>query len=154
MKLLKTIILLSFFSWSAISAAEGLKLTDSNHELWITGTLISYHTDRSSHYNEFNPGIGLEYKLSNKFKFVLGEYKNSIRRQSEYIGITYVPFEIKGVKIGFTMGLVSGYSDSIAPMILPVVGIEGQKVGINLIILPPKILSTGVIGLQLKYKWK
>lgn len=120
---------------------------------WVVATVRSYHSERDG-YNERNYGLGIEHELTERTRFVAGQYRNSLFRNSIYSGLTYcaVPFAYGCAAV--MTGFVSGYSKDervFYPAVLPILAIERGGYGGNLMVL--KTHDAGwVLGLQLKAK--
>ena len=121
-------------------------------DTWIVTTVASYHPGGGD-YNERNLGLGLEHG-GEKFRIVGGGYRNSFYRDSYYIGMTAGMMKLGPVKIGLMAGGVTGYEDTVEPVLMPFMAIEGKQVGANLGIMPAKDGGVTVIGLQIKFRWK
>lgn len=124
--------------------------------LWLTAAVTSYHMDRGAHYNERNYGVGGEYQFSSDFAIVAGEYKNSFFNKSKYYGVLYTPFSAGPFKAGVLAGEITGYilKDPRAPgpIVVPTIVWEGERLGVNMIFVPPIGNGTGVFGFQLKVR--
>lgn len=130
----------------------GLAFADT----WIDFSVSSYHFDRSVDHQERNWGIGLEQSITKEVNFVIGSYNNSEYLRSHYIGISYLPLQYNGVKLGFVAGMVDGYPNlqngHYGPLAAPLLSYEYGKVGFNIIVIPPVDKTIGVIGMQIKFK--
>ncbi len=71
--------------------------------------LLTYHADRNAEYDEVNPGI-----YTNCNGYTAGVYHNSEGRQSAYVGYTY-----SYKRVAVTTGMVYGYRNGPAPIIIP-----------------------------------
>lgn len=138
------------------AAAAGLTLATSAiaADTFLTIPGISYHLQRHRGYNEINTGIGLEHELSADWRLGGGVYRNSIRKDSYYAGAIYTPYTIYGVKIGTSLGIVTGYGNPL-PMALPTLIYEGREYGVNVVLVPPiaAAAKSGVIGMQMKWRF-
>lgn len=129
----------------------------SKSELWINPGLYSYHFDRNKDFNSVNYGFGAEYRFSSVASLTAGIYRNSYYHRSGYIGAYWQPIAIGPVKLGAVAGVFDGYSNTNNggwfPAALPAFTIEGEKVGLNLLVIPtiPNRIS-GSLSLQLKVK--
>ena len=83
----------------------------------VDANLHAYHFDRQAvkdyHFNENNLGLGLEVS-NDVFSFRIGQYHNSIWRNSTYLLFGYTPFQFDitskdRVNLGPIGGVVSGY---------------------------------------------
>lgn len=86
--------------------------------------LGTYHVDRNAGYNEFNPGV-----YANCNGFTAGHYRNSINKDSNYLGYTYT-----SGRFSITSGVVSGYKNTTMPMIIPSVKVSKH---LRILVLPP-----------------
>ena len=68
--------------------SEGNESILEDGRLFVQLNLASYHPDEDSDddFNEFNPGIGLEYHMENYF-LAAGFFENSIDKFSTYWGV-------------------------------------------------------------------
>lgn len=118
------------------------------HEFWDNGQLRPF--------NEFNPGLGLEYKLSKHFHASAGTYKNSIYRQSFYAGIGIETDGSKPLGAGIELGGITGYAElPVIPSAIPYLrfGSQDGRVNFKLLGIPPiKNLTPAVLGLQMRVK--
>jgi len=122
-------------------------------DLWLVGTAASYHFDRSKIRNERNPGIGVEYGLTNAPRIVVGYYKNSQWGTSHYAGGIWTPLKWGPAKMGAMYGVIDGYTPrngGYIPMVIPLATIEGNRFGINVLYAPTIRDLPGAVGLQLK----
>ncbi|MGE0073443.1 MAG: hypothetical protein AB7S55_10350 [Thiomonas sp.] len=114
-------------------------------------------------FNDFNPGLGLEWPVTTIATAMTGAYRNSYDRPSFYSALAVTPWawrlEPGGwrwlVRPGLMLGLVSGYSrdeNPVAPLfgagLLQIRDVQ-TDIGINLIGLPRMDGQAGFIGLQL-----
>lgn len=137
----------------------------SDGKWWLVATLASKHVNVNDalveeEFNERNPGIGVEYHHSRDVILMAGEYKNSVSRTSWYAVAGYTPIHIGFVSIGAAGGLISGYpaynDGNPAPAAVGLVRAEGERIGANLILIPPikaKFYTPLTIGLQAKYRF-
>ena len=116
--------------------------------LWINPGLYSYHFDQNKDFNSVNYGLGLEYQFSSVASLTVGTYRNSYYQTSNYIGAYWLPLAVGPLHIGVVAGGFNGYANTQNggwfPAVLPVVSIEGEWVGLNLIIIPS--ISNRVAG--------
>lgn len=126
-------------------------------DLYGAVTVHSYHVDRQAKYNEKNYGVGLEYQFDRTFALAAGEYKNSFRVKSTYYGMAYTPFTEGQWKAGVLVLAINGYDMQNArryiPVAVPLIVRESERVGWNIVFVPPVGNGTGVLGLQAKFKF-
>lgn len=137
--------------------------------LWVDAMVGSYHinADRSTHFEEFNPGIGAECYFTPEWAATAGYFHNSLSRPSFYGGAVWAPeFAHWGwFRIAAMGGLISGYdygrwgighNRSVGPVLAPIVMTDFGRVGANFILIPPisseKLPFT--IGFQLRVRFK
>jgi hypothetical protein len=121
--------------------------SSANAETWVSVMGASYHTDRAAGYNETNPGIGIE-QGDKYFRAVLGYYRNSLNRDTFYLGVSQTPFHAGGFSFGYTAGLASGYPHQAPLFVGALVMYERSGYGVNLIAAPA--LPGTVFTIQLK----
>jgi len=120
----------------------------------------SYHTRSWARreLNQDNPGLGIEYQFSPDWSAAGGFYKNSYRRETDYMLGVWTPLHIDlpgglTASAGLAAGLVSGYRRSEVPTeplaagaVLRLRTISGF--GLNLLAVPNSQSGSGFIGLQ------
>ena len=110
-------------------------------------TVGSYHSRNAGKYNAFNPGIGVEQNINDRWKLAGGYYYNSNRKDSWYAGAIYTRWQIGEVRIGTSLGLVTGYGKDALPMLAPMV----MWRNLNFMVVPPVGKdAVAVVGLQIK----
>jgi hypothetical protein len=139
--------------------ASPARAQDIAPQVWVNAGLLSYHLNRNNDYRERNWGLGAEAIVAPDHALLLGTYLNSENRRSHYFGYQWRPlhWQQQGIDVsaGVAVSAIDGYptmnsgSWFLAPM--PVLAIEGKRVGVNLILVPN--LSQGVaIAAQLKLR--
>ena len=78
-------------------------------EIWINPGFYSAHFDSNKGLENSNYGLGFEYPLSDVYRLTAGTFHNSDRRQSNYLGLYVLPFEVYGVRLGAVVGGFDGY---------------------------------------------
>ena len=158
--LISAIGLLLGISTSCIGETYGpveiIAPTEKN-TLWINPGLYSYHFDQSKDFNSVNYGIGVEYQFSSVASLTIGTYRNSYYQTSNYVGAYWQPLAIGPFHVGVVAGGFNGYSNTQNggwfPAVLPVISIEGDWVGLNLIIIPTiSNRVAGSLSFQMKVK--
>ena len=127
------------------------------NEVWLNPGLLSYHYDQSKNFNAVNYGFGAEYRFSSVASVTAGTFRNSNYQQSNYIGVYWQPIAIGPVNIGVVAGGFNGYPSNNNggwfPAVLPALTIEGQWVGLNLMLIPTiGDRVSGSLSFQLKFK--
>ena len=111
-------------------------LQNGDYYLDINGK--SKHLGTDEKFNEFNYGAGLTAEYGNNLA-TMGYYKNSLNNDSFYAGygmkkrFGYDPY----LDIGILAGGVTGYEDTITPLMLPLATIGLRNVGqLNMMYAP------------------
>lgn len=109
-------------------------------------------------FNEFNPGVGLEVQWHPRHALAAGYFRNSVDENSLYALYQYTPLQLgRHVRIGAMAGAVTGYpgynDGGIAPAGGLIAKLEGERVGVNLIVLPEiRNVTPTTLGLQFKVR--
>lgn len=129
----------------AVSAAMGA-CADARAETTIGVHAASWHS--APGYNNANPGL---YVVHNGW--TMGTYYNSVKRQSYYAGYTYShQLFHPSVQLGITVGGITGYRTSPAPLIAPSIRFAlGNEFGARLFYLP-RVKFTGAHVLHLTFE--
>jgi hypothetical protein len=135
------------------------KAQESAPQIWVNGGLLSYHFDRNKDYRERNWGLGAEVIFAPDHALTLGTFLNSENQRSHYLGYEWRPLHWQpwdvNVSAGVAFSLIDGYPTMnnegwfLAPM--PVLAIEGKRVGVNLILVP-NFNHGAALAAQLKLK--
>lgn len=133
-----------------------LASADTAAETYLTVSVASYHAERhrddgKGAYEQENLGFGLEHVLNDRWRLAAGIYRNSIRQDSGYVGVSYLPVEMWGARVGASVGMVSGYTGNLVPIFIPTVSLDG-RFGFNLLVMPPYDKNPAGLGLQLKIR--
>ena len=126
-------------------------------ELWVNPGFYSYHFQRDRHFDDTNPGLGVEYRFSTVASITAGRFHNSDRQMSSYAGVYYQPWAIGPLRLGAVVGGFNGYpkmrDGGWFLAAIPVVSVEYQRVGVNFAIVPTyKERLHGAFSVQLKFK--
>ena len=120
----------------AMVAAAPAALAD----VWVNPGFYSYHFDKSKDLNNNNRGFGVEATISKTYSLTAGVFENSDRQTSHYLGAYVMPFQMGALKAGVAMGAFDGYpkmrDGGWFPAVLPVMAIEGSRVGLNISYTP------------------
>jgi hypothetical protein len=125
--------------------------------VWITPGFYTFHFDRNRGLRDPNPGLGFEYSFDADVRLTAGRFLNSDNAYSNYLGVYYQPWRFGSVKLGAAVGLFNGYPNAYDggwfPALLPVASWEGEKLGVNLAIVPEiQNRLYGGVSVQLKYR--
>ena len=131
--------------------------TARRSQLWLATGFATYHFQSDKDLNGRNPGVGLEYRLSEASSLTAGRFFNSDRQHSRYVGMYYQPLAWAGVRFGGVVGGFDGYpkmrDGGWFPAIIPTATWEVRRVGINVAVVPTyKDRLHGGISVQLKFK--
>ncbi len=134
---------------------------------WADAMIGSYHLHPYKHFDDFNPGAGIECSVTPQWSATVGFYRNSLDRTSFYGGAIYTPefAHWSWVRVGLMGGLISGYNygeygigaaKRIGPVLAPAVITNWRRFGANFILIPPIPADNlpFTIGLQLKYRFR
>lgn len=126
-------------------------------EYWGVMTLGSYHVNPAEHYNENNLGLGVEYRRDALIA-TAGAYRNSAYKNSVYAMVGALPIEVGPFKMGGLVGIANGYplmnNGGIVPAAAGIIALEGERAGVNLVIIPGiKEKTPLTIAVQVKVKF-
>lgn len=158
----------TIFSWLVLFAATAgnahaapeFVFADSRplSELWVNPGMISYHYQRDKNLNDFNPGLGIEYRYSTVSSVTAGVFYNSDREYSRYAGVYWQPITFGRARLGIVAGGFDGYprmkNGGWFLAAIPVASIESGNVGLNFSLIPSyKDRLYGALSFQLKYRF-
>ena len=134
---------------------------------WADVMVGSYHIHPYRHFDDFNPGIGMECSVTPQWAAAFGYFRNSLNRPSFYGGAIYTPeFAHWGwFRLGAMGGIISGYNygniglgrnNRTGPVLAPVAITRFGRFGANFILIPPIHADNlpFTVGLQVKYKFR
>jgi len=122
-------------------------------DTWLSVGGVSAHACHTCGYNNSNPGLGLQHEVNKDLRLIGGVYYNSYHRATAYAGAAYQPLQYGMIRVGVMGGLVTNYSELQVPvMALPVVSIEGARIGVDILGFPSVGSRTGLITVNFKYK--
>lgn len=153
-------IVAGLFSASAHAESDDLiKIADAQpiSELWLNPGFLSYHWQRDQNLNGDNFGLGAEYRFSTVASFTVGEFRNSDRASSKYVGGYYQPIAIGPVRFGAALGAFNGYpkmkNGGWFLAAIPVASYDYERVGLNLSFVPSyKDRLYGALSFQFNFK--
>lgn len=151
--MLTLMVLVGFAMWTAFGFGIYKAIAA---ETWVTASIASYHFDRGRDYNERNWGAGIERTVSENVRLVAGAYRNSFSTTSAYAGAVYAPLRAGVLSAGVVGGLITGYERSVSIGFAPTVLLElpSYGVGLNALIVPRYGNSPGLVGIQMKVRWR
>jgi hypothetical protein len=130
-------------------------------EIWLNPGVYSYHFDRGKDLREQNLGVGAEVVLGDKHALAAGSFVNSNRRRSRYGAYEWRPLQWRpgGTKVsaGVAIGAFDGYPNyrggAWFPAVLPLVAIEGERLGVNFFVVPTIANRLdGAVAIQVKIR--
>ena len=131
-------------------------------QVWINPGIYSYHFDRDRDLRDRNFGFGVEVHTSPAYAWVAGRFMNSNSAHSTYAGLLWHPLEWQvapGLRIApaLGVGIADGYPNFrnggwfVTP--LPLLAIEGKRIGVNLAIVPTlRNRIQGALAVQVKLR--
>lgn len=133
--------------WIALAVAALYATKPHAADLFVTLPGASYHADRSQHWNEFNPGIGVE-----RDGWVSGYYRNSYHRNTWYVGHVWRPLELGNyVRAGVIVSAATGYRWPVVAM--PTVNVGTRDVSVDIVAAPAAGKTTsGFVAAQLRVR--
>lgn len=132
-----------------------------SRQVWLNPGTFSFHFDRNKNLREDNTGLGAELTLADDHVLTAGSFINSNRRRSNYGAYLWRPlhWQPAGIKLhgGIALGAFDGYPNyrngGWFPAALPVLAIEGDRVGANIFFVPTiKNRLDGAIAVQFKLR--
>ena len=98
-----------------------LTLVGQVQATWVDIHVGSKHFGTTTKYNEQNWGLGLSKEYGDNYVISIGAYKNSINNTSVYATGTVQTAKYNFIRLGLEAGLVTGYTDTVSPLIAPIV---------------------------------
>jgi len=130
-------------------------------QVWVNPGIYSYHFDRDKDFRSDNVGFGVEAALAPEHRALAGSFINSDRGRTRYVAWNWRPLNWKPGGVDVSAGLIAGAFDGYPryrngawfAAAMPVLSIEGDRVGVNLSIIPtiPDRLS-GAVAVQFKLR--
>jgi hypothetical protein len=129
--------------------------------VWISPGIYSQHFDTSKHLRDDNVGLSIEVDLAPDHAVIGGNYINSDRARTHYGAYEWRPlhWQVAGLELGagVALGAFDGYPNYhdggwfVAP--LPVLAVEGRRIGVNLILIPTiQNRLDGALAVQFKLR--
>ena len=134
---------------------------------WLSPGGVSYHNDRSKHFNEFNFGLAVEKAVDGDAAVQVGAYRDSFYEPAAFGAVLYRPFRYQPtdtlrVSLGGAAGVAFGYPDWIVhvghytramkflPFVFPLADFEfNGKFALMLSGLP--VGKNGLVFLEFKF---
>jgi len=132
---------------------------------WADFMIGSHHIHPYRHFDEFNPGVGVECSLAAQWAASAGYFRNSLDRPSFYAGAVYTPqYAHWGwFRLGAMGGVISGYNfgrfgvgskNRTGAVLAPTAITQFGRFGVNFILIPPirENHLPFTVGFQVKYR--
>jgi hypothetical protein len=117
---------------------------------WADVMVGSYHIRPYRHFDDFNPGVGVECSVTPQWAASFGYFRNSLDRPSFYGGA------MGGIISGYNYGQIGlGRNNRTGPVLAPTAITRFGRFGANFILIPP-IHSDNLpftVALQVKYRF-
>lgn len=134
---------------------------------WADFMIGSHHIHPDRHFDDFNPGVGLECSLNRRWAAAAGYFRNSLDRPSFYAGALFTPgfADWHWVRLGAMGGVITGYNygrfgvggdHRTGPLFAPVAITQFGRFGVNFILVPPirQNNTPFTLGFQAKFRFK
>jgi len=124
--------------------------------LFLQVNLASYHPNEDSEddFNEFNPGVGLEYHMDGYY-FAGGFFENSIDKTSTYWGVGHErTIGADWFGLGILGGIVTGYDSGFSPRLaaVPYILLKNERVAVKTYYVPAVgDVDADAIGFALRF---
>lgn len=134
---------------------------EAGMQVWLNPGSLSYHFDRDKDLRGKNIGLGAELMLAEDHALAAGTFINSDRKRSHYGAYVWRPlhwqFTDVKVHVGVAVGGFDGYPNyhhgGWFPAALPVLALEGDRIGVNVFFVPTIANRTnGAISFQFKLR--
>ena len=99
--------------------------------------LMSRHPGNEGKYNETNTGAGVRIPITENTSFGAGTYRNSLDKQSNYVGLIQKIMQLGPVDIGVGGGIISGYLDKPVPFVTPEASMKVGPGTVRVNVVPP-----------------
>lgn len=156
---------LLLFMLCAVWFSAALQAEEPRHgysrQVWVNPGTFSYHFDRNKDLRGDNTGLGAELALADDHVLAAGSFINSNRKRSHYGAYYWRPLHWRPAGINVHAGIAAGAFDGYPnyrngawfPAALPMLTIEGERVGANIFFVPTiKDRLDGAITVQFKLR--
>src|SRR5450755_2140707 len=148
-------------------AIDGTAANSCPYGTWVDFMIGSYHVNPDKHFEDFDPGIGVECKFKPQWAASVGYFRNSLLRPSFYAGAVYAPESLHWgwIRLGAMGGVISGYNygrfgvgenHRTGLVLVPSGILDFGRFGANILLVPPITADhlPFTIGLQAKLRLK
>ena len=155
------LLVLVFATWFGSNVRAADTVEKYSPQVWLNPGNFSYHFDRDKDLREDNTGFGAELSLAESHVLAAGSFINSNRQRSHYGAYYWRPLHWQpagiNVRAGIAVGAFDGYPNyrngAWFPAALPMLAIEGDRVGANIFFVPTiKNRLDGAISVQFKLR--
>jgi hypothetical protein len=87
---------------------------------------LSYHSDRSTNYNERNFGLGLRASVTKNWDVEAGFYNNSFHKPTAYVSGSWLPLKYGAMRGGLFVLAATGYKTQTNMTVAPAGGLEAS----------------------------
>lgn len=137
-------VLLLWLACAAPLTAAGEDAAAFRTQVWLNPGAYSHHFDRNRDFRENNIGFGAEVALGPDSTWMLASFINSERARSRYAGWQWRPLHGQFAGMQVHAGIVAAAFDGYPRVrdggwflsLLPVVALEGDRLGLNLSVVP------------------
>lgn len=144
----------------ALGLASQCAASEDYPRVWINPGFLSYHADRSHDYREDNIGLGVEAVFSPDHGVLAGNFINSDNFRSYYVMYQWRPLHWQPHGVNTSAGLIAGFLDGYPSYrdggwyfgALPALFFEGERFGLNLMIVPASDPDHRLVAIQLKLR--
>lgn len=134
---------------------------------WYADAMLgAYHVHPYKHFDDIDPGVGVECAATSQWAGSAGYFRNSLNRPSFYAGAIYTPefSHWNWFRLGLMGGIISGYNyghfgigpsnSTVGPLLAPTAITRFGRFAANFIVVPPIPADNlpFTIGLQVKYR--
>lgn len=109
-------------------------------------TVASLHLNDSRDYQQFNPGVGVEWVADEITRAGVGAYRNSSARLSVY-GTVSRELDMGRFGVGLEVGAVTGYKWPVLPLVFPFARVSVGDWQVKVNVLPT---TRPIIGFQVR----
>lgn len=159
---LRALTLIACSTLFAASTAAAQSAPDNfSTQVWVNPGIYSHHFDRDKNFRSNNVGFGVEVALAPEHRALAGSFINSDRERTRYVAWNWRPLQWKPGGVNVSAGIIAGAFDGYPryrgggwfAAAMPVLSIEGERLGVNLSIIPtiPDRLS-GAVAVQVKLR--
>ena len=148
-----------------VAAVPGLAANPCPFGTWADFMIGSYHIHPQQHFEDFDPGIGIECNFRPEWAASFGYFRNSLIRPSFYGGAVYAPEALHwgSIRLGAMGGVISGYNygrfgvgenHRAGLVLIPSAILNFGRIGANILLVPPipQDRLPFTIGLQVKLR--